>query len=86
MQHSITVGISLKKLNHFFLSAISSSAKVTVKKEKLNWAEANEDCQLINVSQLRSVYKTLTSELIVREEYWIKDSVEEISVLIKGES
>ncbi|XP_078330970.1 uncharacterized protein LOC144624809 [Crassostrea virginica] len=63
---------------------ISPSAKVTVKKEKLNWAEANEDCQLINVSQLRSVYKTLTSELIVREEYWIKDSVEEISVLIKG--
>ena len=59
---------------------------MTVKKEKLNWAEANEDCQLINVSQLRSVYKTLTSELIVDEEYWIKDSVEEISVLIKGES
>ena len=86
MQHSITVGISLKKFNHFFLSEISSSAKVTVKKEKLNWAEANKDCQLINVSQLRAVYKTLTSELIVGEEYWIKDSVEEISVLIKGES
>ena len=65
---------------------MSSSATVTVKKEKLNWTEANEDCQLINVSQLRSVYKTLTSELIVGEEYWIKDSVEEISVLIKGES
>ena len=59
---------------------------MTVKKEKLNWTEANEDCQLINVSQLRSVYKTLTSELIVGEKYWIKDSVEEISVLIKGES
>ena len=59
---------------------------MTVKKEKLNWAEANEDCQLINVTQLRSVYNSLTSELNVDEGYWIKDSVEKISVMIKGES
>ena len=65
---------------------MSSSATVTVKKEKLNWTEANEDCQLINVSQLRSVYNSLTSELNVGEGYWIKDSVEKISVVIKGES
>nr|XP_022328910.1 uncharacterized protein LOC111127057 isoform X2 [Crassostrea virginica] len=63
---------------------MSSSATVTVKKEKLNWTEANEDCQLINVSQLRSVYNSLTSELNVGEGYWIKDSVEKISVVIKG--
>ena len=54
-----------------------SSATVKVKKEELNWTEANEDCQLINVSQLRTVYDNLTSELNVRDEYWIQDSVEE---------
>uniref|UniRef100_A0A8W8ND69 C-type lectin domain-containing protein n=1 Tax=Magallana gigas TaxID=29159 RepID=A0A8W8ND69_MAGGI len=61
------------------------SSAVVLKDVNLNWKEANEACQLIKFSQVKTEYKTFINEMDQGTPgYWIQDAVTEFSVVNKG--
>lgn len=61
------------------------SSAVVLKGVNLNWKEANEACQLIKFSQVKTEYKTFINEMDQGTPgYWIQDAVTEFSVVNKG--
>lgn len=66
------------------------SSAVVLKGVNLNWKEANEACQLIKFSQVKTEYKTFKGDMVVEPTvtpnsgYWIQDAVTEFSVVNKG--
>lgn len=64
------------------------SSAVVLKDVYLNWKEANEACQLITFSQVKTEYKNFKNEMDVEPShgsgYWIQDAVTEFSVVNKG--
>lgn len=58
---------------------------MVLKDVNLNWKEANEACQLIKFSQVKTEYKTFINEMDQGTPgYWIQDAVTEFSVVNKG--
>uniref|UniRef100_A0A8W8ND62 Uncharacterized protein n=1 Tax=Magallana gigas TaxID=29159 RepID=A0A8W8ND62_MAGGI len=64
------------------------SSAVVLKDVYLNWKEANEACQLITFSQVKTEYKKFINEMDEETSrgsgYWIQDAVMEFSVVNKG--
>lgn len=66
------------------------SSAVVLKNEHLNWREANEACQLITFSQVKTEFKKFIKEMVQEitvtsnSGYWIQDAVTEFSVVNKG--
>ncbi|XP_065942140.1 uncharacterized protein [Magallana gigas] len=66
------------------------SSAVVLKGVYLNWKEANEACQLINFSQVKTEYKKFVNQMVKETTvtpssgYWIQDAVTEFSVVNKG--
>ncbi|XP_065942144.1 uncharacterized protein [Magallana gigas] len=64
------------------------SSAVVLKDVYLNWKEANEACQLITFSQVKTEYEKFINEMDGETSrgsgYWIQDAVTEFSVVNKG--
>ncbi|XP_065942142.1 uncharacterized protein [Magallana gigas] len=66
------------------------SSAVVLKGVYLNWKEANEACQLIKFSQVKTEYKKFVNQMVKETTvtpssgYWIQDAVTEFSVVNKG--
>lgn len=61
-----------------------SSSEVKVAKDNLTWRKANDGCRLISFSQVKSENKSFVQQMDENSNYWIKDLVEEFTVVIKG--
>lgn len=59
------------------------SSAVVLKDVYVNWKEANEACQLIKFSQVKTEYKQFINKMGTSG-YWIQDAVTEFSVVNKG--
>lgn len=61
-----------------------SSSEVKVAKDNLPWRKANDGCRLISFSQVKSENEFFVQEMDKNSNYWIKDLVEEFTVVMKG--
>lgn len=61
-----------------------SSSEVKVAEDNLTWRKANDACRLISFSQVKSENELFVNQMGINSNYWIKDLVEEFSVVMKG--
>jgi hypothetical protein len=62
------------------------TSTVKVENVYLNWTNANGKCTLIDFFSVKSYFDTLLTEMVEGEryKYWIKDKVQERSIVTKG--